>query len=80
VIEHIGRDNARYIESVRDKRQEDGDFRAMYSLDRLLAPAGRLLVTVPFGVAEDQGWFIQYDARRLDLLIQASKLTATESE
>lgn len=80
VIEHIGRDNERYIESVRDRRQGDGDFRAMHSLARLLAPGGRLLLTVPFGAAEDHGWFVQYDAKRLALLVRASGLTVAEAE
>lgn len=80
VIEHIGRDNARYVGDTPDARQGDGDFRAVRALAALLAPGGRLLLTVPFGAAEDHGWFIQYDAARLDALASASGLTVAEAE
>ena len=80
VIEHIGRDNNIYLGSAqRDPRQADGDLRAVSALGTLLAPGGRLLVTVPFGAAEDHGWFIQYDARRLERLADASGLTMAEA-
>ena len=39
------------------------------SSTRVLRPGGRLLLTVPFGRAEDHGWLVQFDANRLDDLI-----------
>jgi SAM-dependent methyltransferase len=80
VIEHIGRDNKIYLGSdQRDQHETTGDFSAVSALGTLLTPGGRLLVTVPFGVAEDHGWFIQYDARRLERLADASGLSMAEA-
>jgi SAM-dependent methyltransferase len=53
-LEHVGRDNAVY--SVDAAREAQGDEAALRELRRVLAGDGRLLVTVPTGVAEDQGW------------------------
>lgn len=80
VIEHIGRDNSVYLDSRADRREDDGDFEAVRALGTLLAPTGRLLLTVPFGAAVDYGWFVQYDAARLDSLVAASGLVALEAE
>ena len=56
-LEHIGRDNALYdVEAARD---EHGDEAALRELHRVLARDGRLLVSVPAGEPEDQGWQVQ---------------------
>jgi len=80
VIEHVGRDNTRYIGERSDAADPEGDLVAIRALSSLLTPGGRLLLTVPFGVEEDHGWFLQYDARRLDRLIAASGLALAEAE
>ena len=56
-LEHIGRDNATY--DVDAPRDEHGDEAALRELRRVLAGNGRLLVSVPTGVHEDQGWQVQ---------------------
>jgi SAM-dependent methyltransferase len=56
-LEHVGRDNAVY--EVDAPRDEDGDAAALRELRRVLAADGRLLVTVPTGVDDDQGWQVQ---------------------
>src|SRR5262249_30103610 len=56
-LEHIGRDNAVY--SVDTKREEDGDIAALRELRRVLARDGRLIVSVPTGERDDQGWQLQ---------------------
>ena len=35
--------------------------RALDELVRVLTPGGTLFLTVPYGAAEDHGWFRQYD-------------------
>jgi SAM-dependent methyltransferase len=56
-LEHVGRDNATY--DVDAPRDEHGDETALRELRRILSPAGRLLVSVPTGVHDDQGWQLQ---------------------
>jgi len=80
VIEHIGRDNAVYLQGRHGPADAEGDFTSIRALGALLAPGGRLLVTVPFGEREDHGWFVQYDIDRLDRLIAASGLQVEERE
>jgi len=56
-LEHVGRDNAVYaVDAPRDER---GDEAALRELRRVLAGDGRLLLTVPTGEPEDQGWQVQ---------------------
>lgn len=76
VLEHVGCDNTRYggpvvaaspSAATRERARAD----AMRAMRGLLAPGGRLLLTVPFGRAEDHGWFEQLDARALESAIDA---------
>ncbi len=53
-LEHVGRDNAVY--AVETARDAGGDETALRKLRRVLAADGRLLVSVPTGEPEDQGW------------------------
>jgi O-antigen chain-terminating methyltransferase len=79
VIEHIGRDNSIY--GVREQpAREFGDLEAAAGLAALLRPGGRLLVTVPFGRLEDHGWFVQYDLRRIQALVERSGCQLTLAE
>ena len=73
-LEHIGCDNTRYVSgfgrgAAPFKQQEQ----ALTHLLSALTRRGRLLVTVPYGVFEDHGWFLQYDAasvRRLSAVAE----------
>ena len=56
-LEHIGRDNAVY--EIDAPRNETGDEAALRELHRVLAADGRLVVSVPTGVEDDQGWQLQ---------------------
>jgi hypothetical protein len=53
-LEHVGRDNSTY--HVDAPRDEEGDLAALRELRRV---AARILVTVPTGVRDDQGWQLQ---------------------
>jgi SAM-dependent methyltransferase len=58
-IEHVGFDNSVYgIDAVQG---DDGIARALAELRRVLAPDGRLVVTVPTGARENHGWFVQLE-------------------
>lgn len=60
-LEHVGADNERYgLAGSSDGRTGAA---ALRELRRVLAPDGRLLVTVPLGEPEDYGWFRQEDVR-----------------
>jgi O-antigen chain-terminating methyltransferase len=56
-LEHVGRDNDVY--DVDAPRDEQGDEAALRELHRVLARDGRLLVSVPTGERDDQGWQLQ---------------------
>jgi O-antigen chain-terminating methyltransferase len=56
-LEHVGRDTTIYdVDAARD---EHGDEAALRELHRVLANDGRLIVTVPTGRRDDQGWQLQ---------------------
>jgi len=56
-LEHVGRDNELY--AVDAPQEEEGDEAALRELHRVLARDGRLLVSVPTGERDDQGWQLQ---------------------
>lgn len=69
-IEHVGMDARIYgLDEPRSQDPAAEQRRALEELVRVLRPGGRLLLTVPFGRAEDHGWLVQFDAKRLDDLI-----------
>jgi SAM-dependent methyltransferase len=53
-LEHVGRDNEVY--DVDAPRDESGDEAALREMRRVLTHDGRLLVSVPTGATDDQGW------------------------
>jgi len=56
-LEHVGLDNTVYgVDAARD---EGGQPAALRELHRVLARDGRLLLSVPTGVRDDQGWQVQ---------------------
>jgi SAM-dependent methyltransferase len=77
-IEHVGWDNTVY--GLAAERDAGGMERALCELRRVLAPRGRLLITVPTGLDEHHDWFVQHPASAwLDLFGRAG-LDAAEYE
>ncbi|MGI8801396.1 MAG: class I SAM-dependent methyltransferase [Solirubrobacteraceae bacterium] len=68
-LEHVGMDNSRYGGPTADGDPVTAARRALSELRRVVAPGGLLLLTVPYGRAEDHGWFRQFDATALDELL-----------
>jgi SAM-dependent methyltransferase len=72
-LEHIGLDNTQLY--VGDPQYAEHDLEgyapALRNLRRVLKPGGRLLVTVPFGRAEEHGWLQQFDGAGIERVIQA---------
>jgi len=76
-LEHIGLDVSGY--GGQAQQHASDDVAAMRELARVLAPDGRLLVTVPFGRAERHHWLKQYDQAAWDDLISKTGLEVTEA-
>jgi SAM-dependent methyltransferase len=75
-LEHIGQDNSGY--QISAQRDQAGGISALTEMRRVLTNEGRILVTVPFGRAQDYGWFKQYDLRTWNEALQAANLRADE--
>jgi hypothetical protein len=71
-IEHIGRDNSKYIKTP-EQIDLEGDFKALAEIVRITKKGGRIVLTVPYGMHQDHGWFIHYDNMRWSELLKASK-------
>lgn len=72
-IEHIGLKNEDYGTEEDDA---DGDIEAVSACYRHVKPGGKLLVSVPFGLPRDYGWFRQYDLERINKLCALLPFTA----
>ena len=73
-LEHVGMDNTRYGATARPADDPDGALaQAVTELRRVLAPGGRMLLTVPYGRAEQHGWLRQFDSPALKLLIEMAE-------
>lgn len=69
-LEHVGMNNDRYVAGRADGElapagDEEGWIRAGREMVRLCRPGGVVLVTVPYGVAGDFGWFHVFDEEKL---------------
>jgi SAM-dependent methyltransferase len=77
-LEHVGLDNSMYgVDAARD---EDGQDAALRELHRVLARDGRLLVTVPTGERDDQGWQLQRAPREWISVFERSGFLVFEDE
>lgn len=76
-IEHVGLDNSRY--GFQDEPGAAGDIAALRELGRVLAPSGRILITVPFGRREEHSWFRQYDLSAWRTLVHGGGMMVIET-
>jgi SAM-dependent methyltransferase len=67
-LEHVGMDNSRY--GGLTEHAAASATNAVRELIRVLAPAGELLITVPYGRAVDHGWFRVFDQPGLRALLE----------
>ena len=73
-LEHVGMDTSLYTGAAEGNRPENplGEMQlAMRELRRVTKPGGRILVSVPYGRAEDHGWLLQFDRQSLAGLTDA---------
>jgi len=70
-VEHIG------LPIYGQREFPHGDLLAMRHMRRLLAPGGRLLLTLPFGRAQVNPWFRVYDRRGLRRLTGGFRALST---
>ncbi|MCW2977924.1 MAG: Methyltransferase type 11, partial [Actinomycetia bacterium] len=77
-LEHVGRDNEVY--DVDATREEQGDETALRELHRVLARDGRLLVSVPTGEHDDQGWQLQRTPRDWIAVFERAGFVVFEDE
>lgn len=72
-LEHIGMDNSLFYAESPTARESDprAFLTALDELRRVLAPAGRLLLTVPYGKYQNLGWLQQFDRALLAEAVEA---------
>src|SRR5438067_8053341 len=70
-LEHVGLDSTQVYGAAQPYREQRPDsYRlAIQEFRRLLAPGGRLYITVPFGEYRNHGWLQQFDWRMVEDLI-----------
>jgi glycosyltransferase involved in cell wall biosynthesis/SAM-dependent methyltransferase len=73
-LEHVGLDNSLYGSD--EPRAEDPhaeSLRAVRELRRVTKPGGRILMTMPYGVAEDLKWVRQVDREEVEAIVDAAR-------
>jgi SAM-dependent methyltransferase len=72
-LEHVGKDNTRlYTGDGRFHENDESAFlEAVRELRRVCNPGGKVYISVPYGRFTDFGWYQQFDARRVQRLIEA---------
>ena len=72
-LDHVGADNTFYGASAPRAENLYAEVdRALAELRRVLTADGRMLVTVPYGIVEDRGWWRQFDREGVKRIARAS--------
>lgn len=71
-IEHVGLDNTMLYTSEASKKEDNAGTYAEFliQLRRMLAPGGKLFLSMPFGRHVNHGWFQIFDGPMVDALVQ----------
>ena len=77
-LEHVGLDNAVY--GLSSKQDSSGMRKALEELGRVTAEDGRIVLTVPCGIEEHHGWFVQRAASQWLHFFETAALQITEHE
>jgi SAM-dependent methyltransferase len=73
-LEHVGMDNSGYgAPGAAAADPAEATRVAVRELRRVLAPAGRLLITVPYGAGEDHGWLRQFTRPDLEDVVATAQ-------
>jgi len=68
-IEHVGMNNQRYGATAEHNTEDY--IVALLEMKRILKDSGQALITVPFGIYEDFGWFQQFDQKMVNRIVEA---------
>ena len=73
-LEHVGMDNTGYGADAAVAADADAALAdALRELRRVLAPGGRMLITVPYGRPEQHGWLRQFDRAAIERLVATAE-------
>jgi glycosyltransferase involved in cell wall biosynthesis/SAM-dependent methyltransferase len=78
-LEHVGFDNTRYGMPYQDK-DAGGQWSTLQEIARVLAPHGRVLISIPFGRREERGWMFQHDHETWTALLRESPFRVEEQQ
>jgi len=81
-LEHVGLDNTMLYTDDPKKAEMDqaGFVDAIVEFKRILAPGGRCLITVPYGVSENFRWFQVFNKKMIRSLIDGFSPSSLEME
>ena len=72
-LEHVGMDNTEYGGPPREPDPDAAVRDVLAEFRRVLAPGGALLISLPYGEAEDHGWLRQYGKAEVETLVRESE-------
>jgi hypothetical protein len=70
-LEHVGFDNSRYDGSSQRKNRPEYYLKLINVFHKMLAPSGKVFITVPFGQRADHGWYQTFDEIMITRVLQA---------